>query len=146
MPLMQNYPALHPFALALLALFAKTSLTSIAQVVCRFRSGRYLNPEDAALVGRQSVASEAPLVQRFAYVWRNDVENLPLFLALALTYVLIGATAVSATWLFSGYVLIRYLHTIIYLRGMQPWRTVLYLSGLALCWVIAVGILVKILG
>lgn len=142
---MQHYPALQPFALALFALFLKTSVTSIAQVICRFRSGRYLMPEDAALVGRQAVASEAPLVQRFAYVWRNDVENLPLFLLLGFTYVLLGAARDSAGWLFGGYVLIRYLHTLIYLRGLQPWRTVLYLSGLAICWSIAVAILVKIL-
>lgn len=142
---MQNYPALQPFALALLALFLKTSVTSIAQVVSRFRSGRYLMPEDAALVGRQASTSEAPFVQRFAYVWRNDVENLPLFLLLAFSYVLLGAAREPASWLFGGYVLIRYLHTLIYLRGLQPWRTVLYLSGLALCWIIAGAILVKIL-
>lgn len=141
---MSDYPALQPFALALLALFFKTSVTSITQVLCRFRSGRYLMPEDAALVGKQSVASEAPFVQRFAYVWRNDVENLPLFLLLAFTYVLLGASRDTASWLFGSYVLIRYLHTLIYLRGLQPWRTVLYLSGLAICWIIAGAILVKI--
>ncbi len=146
MPLIQNYPALPAFALALLALFAKTSLTSIAQVVCRFRSGRFLMSEDAALVGRQTVASESALVQRFAYVWRNDVENLPLFLALALTYVFLGASAESASWLFASYVLIRYLHTLVYLRGLQPLRTILYLAGMAVCWVIAAKIIVKILG
>ena len=144
MPLIPHYPALQPFALALLALFLKTSLTSIAQVLSRYRSGRFLLPEDAALVGRQTVASESTLVQRVSYVWRNDLENLPLFLLLALTYVLLGAPRDSATWLFASYVVIRYLHTLIYLRGLQPWRTVLYLSGLALCWLIGIAILLKI--
>ena len=91
------------------------------------------------------VSSESFFVQRCANVWRNDVENLPLFLALALTYVLLGAKAESATWLFSAYVLIRYVHTIVYLRGLQPLRTMLYLSGMAVCWTIAAKIIVKIL-
>lgn len=142
---MTNYPALHPFALSLLALFTKTTLTSIVQVVSRFRSKRFLLPEDAALAGTQAVASESPFVQRCANVWRNDVENLPLFLLLALTYVLLGATSASAAWLFSGYVLIRYVHTLVYLRGIQPWRAVLYLSGMTVCWLIAAAIMVKLL-
>lgn len=142
---MTNYPALHIFALALLALLSKTTLTSMLQVISRFRSKRFLLPEDAALAGTTPVASESLLVQRCAYVWRNDVENLPLFLLLALTYVLLGAAPVPASWLFGGYVLIRYVHTLAYLRGIQPWRAVLYLSGMALCWLLAAAIAIKIL-
>lgn len=142
---MQNYPALPIFALSLLALFAKTTVTSVIQVVSRFGSKRFLLAEDARLVGTQVVSSESFFVQRCANVWRNDVENLPLFLALALTYVLLGAKAESATWLFFAYVLIRYVHTIVYLRGLQPLRTILYLSGMAVCWTIAAKIIVKIL-
>lgn len=142
---MQNYPALQIFALSLLALFAKTTLTSVLQIVSRFGSKRFLLAEDARFAGTQAASSESSFVQRCANVWRNDVENLPLFLALALTYVLLGATAESATWLFSAYVLIRYFHTVIYLRGLQPWRAILYLSGMAVCWIIAAKIIVKIL-
>ena len=143
---MQNYPALQLFALSLLALFVKTTLTSLLQIFRRFGSQRFLLPEDARLAGTQAVSSESFFVQRCANVWRNDVENLPLFLALALTYVLLGATRESVSWLFPSYVLIRYLHTIVYLRGLQPWRAILYLSGMVVCWIIAAKIIVKILG
>ena len=136
-----NFPALHSFVLALLALFLKASLLSALQIISRVRSGRYLLPEDAGMAGRRPVDAEADLVQRCARVWRNDVENLPLFLALALTYVLIGGNQATANWLFGSYVLIRYLHTAVYLRGLQPWRALLYLSGMLVCWIMVFSIL-----
>ncbi len=141
---MMAFPALYSFVLALLALFLKTSLLSALQVISRIRSRRYLLPEDAGMFGLRQVEAEAELVQRCARVWRNDVENLPLFLALALSYVLLGGDAYSANWLFGSYVLIRYLHTIVYLRGLQPWRAMLYLSGMVVCWMIAAGTLYHI--
>jgi glutathione S-transferase len=134
------YPALPAFAMALAALFLKTTLVSLSQVAARIRSRTVLLPEDAAMFGLRPKNAEAPFVQRCVHVWRNDVENLPLFLALALAYVLFGAAPASAQWLFGAYVLLRYAHTAAYLRGLQPWRALLYLAGLAVCWVIAVRI------
>ncbi len=142
---MHAYPALPAFALALVALFFKTTLTSVIQVVSRVMAGTFLIPEDAALMRKRAVAAEAPFVQRCANVWRNDVENLPLFLALALTYVLLGASLESARTLFATYVVLRYAHTAVYLRGLQPWRALLYLSGMAVCWVIAARIVMLML-
>jgi glutathione S-transferase len=134
------YPALPAFAMTLTALFLKTTLVSMSQIIGRIRSRTVLLPEDAALFGLRPKNAEAPFVQRCAHVWRNDVENLPLFIALALTYVLFGAAPESAQWLFGAYVLLRYAHTAAYLRGLQPWRALLYLAGLAVCWMIAVRI------
>lgn len=140
MTLTTTLPALPAFAWALFALFAKTSLTSVLQVVSRARAGVFPIPEDARLMRGQNAPSEAPFVQRCANVWRNDTENLPLFLALALAYVLLGASAASAQWLFGAYVLIRYAHTAVFLLGLQPWRALLYLSGMMVCWTIAIRV------
>ncbi|MCH8618071.1 MAPEG family protein [Undibacterium sp. TS12] len=141
---MIHLPALPSFVMALLALFLKTTLVSGLQIVTRVRSRRYLLPEDAGMAGLRPVEAEAELVQRCARVWRNDVENLPLFLALALSYVLLGGEPSSANWLFGSYVLIRYLHTAVYLRGLQPWRAMLYIAGMLVCWMIVLGILHQI--
>ena len=142
---MHAYPALSAFAITLVALFFKTTLTSVVQVISRVKAGTFLIPEDAALMGKGPVTAEAAFVQRCANVWRNDVENLPLFLALALTYVLLGASLESAQVLFAAYVVLRYTHTAVYLCGLQPWRAMLYLSGMAVCWVIAARIVVQAL-
>lgn len=138
---MSAYPALPVFILALVALFLKTTLTSVLQVTTRLRSRMFTIPEDAALMRVKVKQEEAAFVQRCASVWRNDVENLPLFLALALSYVLLGATPESAGTLFAAYVALRYAHTFAYLRGLQPWRALLYLGGMAVCWVLAAKIL-----
>jgi glutathione S-transferase len=137
---MNAYPALPVFALALVALFLKTTLTSLLQVSARLRSRMFTIPEDAALMRVKVNQQEAAFVQRCANVWRNDVENLPLFLALALSYVLLGGPADAAAPLFATYVALRYAHTLAYLRGLQPWRALLYLGGMAVCWVLAARI------
>ncbi|MFC7517706.1 MAPEG family protein [Herbaspirillum sp. GCM10030257] len=139
--MMSEYPALPAFALALVALFLKTTMTSLLQVAVRFRTRSFSAPEDAKWAGVPLASVEANLVQRCNSVWRNDVENLPLFLALALSYVLLGATLASASKLFAVYVALRYLHTAVYLRGLQPWRAIFYLGGIAVCCVIAVQII-----
>lgn len=135
---MSEYPALPAFSVALIALFLKTTMTSALQVANRFSTRSFSAPEDARWAGVEGRATEAPLVQRCSSVWRNDMENLPLFLALALSYVMLGASLESASLLFAAYVALRYLHTVAYLRGMQPWRALFYLAGMLVCWVIAV--------
>ena len=142
---MLDYPAFPAFATALVALFLKTSLTSALQVASRFRSRMFTVPEDAALLGIPPRLEESAFVRRCGNVWRNDAENLPLFLALALAYVLAGATPEDAGALFAAYVVLRYAHTIVYLRGLQPWRMVAYLLGMLVCWIIAARVALQLI-
>lgn len=132
-------PALPAFVLALTALLLKATVLSLVQVVARARSRAFLTPEDARLFRVAPAALEAPFVVRCGNVWRNDVENIPLFLAAALAFTLLGGDARSAAWLFGSYVAIRILHTAIYLRGLQPWRAVAYLTSMAVLWAITLN-------
>lgn len=141
---MQAYPALPAFAFALTALFLKTTLTTLLQIAARFRTLSFILPEDAAMMRMRPKEEEAPLVQRCAGIWRNDLENLPLFLALAFAYVLAGAPAATAAWLFGAYVVLRYLHTLAYLFRLQPWRALAFFGGLGICWTIAVKLLLQL--
>ena len=131
------WPALPAFTFALVALFAKTTLTSALQVASRLRAGVFPIAEDARLMHKPPARDEADFVRRCANVWRNDIENLPLFIALAMAYTLLGAPAAAAQGLFGTYVLLRYAHTLVFLRGLQPWRAIAYLASMAICWVIA---------
>lgn len=142
---MSTYPAWPAFVCALLALFLKTTATSVLQVASRVRARSFLLPEDAAMLRVRPVPEEAVLVRRCAAVWRNDVENLPLFLALAFSWTLSGAGASEAWLLFGLYVGLRWLHTGAYLAGLQPWRAILYLGGLGVCWTIAVRLAWRVL-
>lgn len=131
---MTAYPALPILVLALTALLFKSTLLSAIQVVSRARARTFLVAEDARLIRTTVTDREAPFVVRCGNVWRNDLENIPFFLMAALTFALLGGAASAAAWWFGGFVAVRYLHTAIYLGGLQPARTIAYLTGLALTW------------
>jgi len=135
---MNTLPALPAFAAALSVLLLKATLLSTVQVVARARSREFASPEDARLFGVAPAIQETSFVARCGNVWRNDVENIPLFLAAALAFTLLGGDARSAAWLFGGYVAIRVVHTAVYLRGLQPWRAVAYLTSLVMLWTIVI--------
>lgn len=135
---MNTLPALPAFVVALSVLLLKATLLSAIQVAARARSREFTTPEDARLFGVAPAIRETPFVIRCGNVWRNDVENVPLFLAAALAFTLLGGDARSATWLFGSYVAIRILHTAVYLRGLQPWRAIAYLTSLAVLWTVII--------
>ena len=81
---MNTLPALPAFAAALSVLLLKATLLSALQVVARVRSREFTSPEDARLFGVAPAIRETSFVTRCGGIWRNDVENIPLFLAAAL--------------------------------------------------------------
>jgi len=79
-------------------------------------------------------------------VWRNDLENIPIFLFLGLIYVLAGGPAGPAAIYFTVFTVARILHTITYLRGMQPWRTISYTVGGLATLALAIHVLILAFG
>lgn len=136
---MLAYPALPVLVLALAALLLKATLLSFVQVVARLKARTFLVPEDAKLMHVLVSDREHAFVVRCGNVWRNDLENIPYFLVAALTFAVLGGTASTAGWLFGGFVAVRYLHTAVYLRGLQPWRALAFLTGLTLTWAVVVA-------
>ena len=108
---------------------------SAIQAYARFKYKSFVNPEDAIVFGRMLKAqisaqqNEHPLVFRAALCWRNDLENIPLFMILSLGYVLIGGSPIWALTYFSVFVFARFLHTFCYMTMAQPWRTLAYELG-----------------
>ncbi|WP_205527325.1 MAPEG family protein [Solimonas sp. K1W22B-7] len=121
---------LHWYALSAVVLFLKMFGISLYQGYCRIGRQQFKNPEDAAFVHRAPATEELPQVQRAARAWLNDVENIPIFLALGIAYVQLGLSAAAAPWLFGLFTLARIAHTLCYLAGLQPWRTVAYSVGI----------------
>lgn len=87
-------------------------------------------------MGTSMAQAEAPLAQRCASVWRNDLENIPLFLFAALIFTVLGGSENLAAWLFGTYIVARYLHTVSYLLGRQPWRALCYLASVGTTWTV----------
>jgi prostaglandin-E synthase 1 len=91
----------------------------------------YVNPEDARFGGPdiQATPEEKPEVARALRIQRNDLENIPLFFAIGLVYVLSGASAFGAAVYCWTFTLARIGHTVAYVRGMQPARALLFGVG-----------------
>jgi uncharacterized MAPEG superfamily protein len=123
MPLMRLY------ALTTIVLALKMFAISIAQGRARTKANAFANPEDAALFHGATVPQEVIGVQRAAKAWMNDLENIPIFLILALIYAIAGLSANMFIVYCGVFTLARILHTFFYLNAMQPGRTIAYTIG-----------------
>ena len=89
------------------------------------------NAEDASTVakGAKLVEEEPPEVARVLRAQRNADVNIMPFLVLGLLYVINGASPRAAWILFGGFTVARLAHTVAYLNGKQPWRTIFFVLG-----------------
>jgi len=82
---------LDAFGIAAVALFFKMFAVAFFQAHLRSKHDAFARPEDAETYGSGDVADEdLPAVDRAQRTLRNDVENIPIFLALAGCYVAMG--------------------------------------------------------
>lgn len=134
------------YALITVILFFKMSANSVVQGIGRVSSRTFVTPEDASFFAQTAPApDEAPIVKRAAMVWRNDLENIPIFLFLGLIYVTLGCWPAGAFIYFTIFVLARILHTIVYLNGLQPLRTIFFTVGTTVCFILSIHILLAVL-
>lgn len=126
-------PAFRTYAVCVALLVIKMIASAAYTASQRARVKGYVNPEDAAVAGGTELAAseiEQPEVARALRIQRNDLENIPLFFAIGLVYALLGASSFGATVYFWVFTMARILHTLAYIRNMQPAR--------AICWGIGV--------
>jgi prostaglandin-E synthase 1 len=80
-------------------------------------------PEDAKPGGDPYRDDVAPEVARLIRAHRNALENIPLALIAGLVYVLVGASPTMVLVLMGINMVFRWLHSVFYLKAIQPWRT-----------------------
>jgi prostaglandin-E synthase 1 len=98
------------------------------------RSGnkKYLNPEDNKVSFKDATiveGAEHPEVARIQRAHRNLLESLPLFFALGLISVLAGANPVGIKAALITFTAARVLHSLVYIKELQPFRTMTYAIG-----------------
>lgn len=125
------------YGLTAIALFLKMFATVLVQAYGRFKSTSFDNPEDSAFVakifGKQDAASTAnDLVRRAQNTLRNDGENIPIFLFLAMTYVQLDCWETGVLIYFPLFVAARIIHGVAYINGIQPLRNIVYLAGVGI--------------
>jgi len=137
-------PLLKMYALTAVILTFKMFAVSIVQGRGRVGTKIFTVPEDATLFGGKLEAQEAPVVQRASNCWRNDLENIPMFLILAGIYVLAGLSARSFTIYCLTFLVMRILHTFFYLNAVQPWRTIAFTIGVLAMFAMAIHLLIEV--
>lgn len=125
-------------------LYLKMLFNSFTQGYLRVKNKHFVNPEDASIFGRIFKTNatdsevEAPLIDRASRCWRNDLENIPMFLIISIGYVLAGGRAKWGLIYFSVFTGARIFHTICYMMQIQPWRNLSYVLGVVTTITIAV--------
>lgn len=98
----------------------------------RMRTKSFTNPEDAKDKTVKIPDVEHPDVARVNRAHRNALENVPIFWAIGFIFVLAGATALEAKAYFITFTAARIIHSIVHVKGIQPWRSIAYGIG-SLC-------------
>jgi glutathione S-transferase len=117
------------YTITAIVLTFKMVAISLAQGRARVAAGIFVNAEDALTFSGKEAPEEAPAVQRAARAWRNDLENIPIFLILALIYVSAGLADTPFIIYCLVFMACRIGHTICYLNAIQPARTILFTVG-----------------
>lgn len=93
----------------------------------------FANHEDQSVFPKgaeYNQGNDHPDVLRAMRAHRNLVESLLPFSLLGMIYVLSGASMLGAEICMGAFTVARVLHTIVYLKEMQPWRTVTFAVGI----------------
>ncbi len=112
-------------SMELLLLGAMTAAT-------RAKHQGFLNPEDRSVSKKDAEfvdGAEHPDTARVQRAHRNLLESAPIFFAIGLIAVLIGASPLGVTICCGVFTAARVLHAIVYIRGLQPWRTIFFAIG-----------------
>lgn len=88
-----------------------------------------MNQEDAIRFGASLAEIDPPKVARVLRAHRNAEASVYPFLFLGLVLVLAGGTAATGMVIFGIFTGSRLLHSIFYLAGKQPRRTVFFTVG-----------------
>lgn len=124
-----NNEAFHSYAVCSAILAIKMLFTGNYTSIQRMRNKAFVNDEDATAFGGTAAPTEHPAVAHALRIQRNDLENIPLFFAIGLIFVLSGANPHAAWWYCWTFTFARLAHWVAYLNHLQPWRAICYFLG-----------------
>jgi prostaglandin-E synthase 1 len=123
-------PVFSAYTLTCLVLSLNLLMLWVSSGAIRARGGVAINPEDGARYGVPVSELDPPAVARLLRAHRNGEATIYPFLLLGLVYVLAGGRAGIAIPIFAIFVFARIAHSIVYLKAMQPWRTIAFAVSL----------------
>jgi len=123
-------------ALSLYALFATVLALHLLALALwtgtvRVMRKQFVNPEDAKLNKGESTEADHPDVQRVKRAHQNALENALPFFVVAYLYAGVAPSKNAALIYFGTFTAARLLHSVFYLWGRQPFRTLMFALGVA---------------
>ena len=138
-------PVVRLFAVVYLFLALKIALVGGYTSVLRLRRKVFATPEDYRLQGLAPRASVDEDIERVRRAHQNDLENILPFFIVGLFFLMTHPSMLAARIYGIGYLLARTLHSIFYIRSMQPHRTIAFTAGGVLTLAMLVQTLVAVL-
>ncbi len=126
---MPDIPHFKIYALTSAILCLHLLLLAAITGTVRTKAKKYVNPEDASALKGKLVEVDVDPVMRVKRAHLNAVENAVPYFVLGFLYLAVGATKQGAVVYMWTYTASRLLHSVFYLRGKQPWRTISYAVG-----------------
>lgn len=124
------HPAFVAYAITCLILCLNLLILWISSGASRAKGGVAINAEDGARYGVAVSESDPPNVARILRAHRNAEATIYPFLLLGLLFLLSEGSAAFAIPVFAIFVVARLVHSIAYLKGLQPWRTIAFAASL----------------
>lgn len=125
-------PAVRLFGVTYLILVLKMVAVGGYTSYLRIRSNWYATPEDYEFQGVSPRSGVNEAVERARRAHQNDLENILPFFGVGFLYALTAPSLTAARIYFVGYATARVLHSVFYLGGRQPHRTVAFSVALLL--------------
>jgi len=126
-----NLPALQPYVASAIVLTLNAIGLANATALTRAKADEVINPEDAPRTKKANVVYEGgnDMTARYRRAHRNALENTPFFMITALLLTMMGTSATVGGIVFGGYAVARVLHSVCYVKGVQPFRTIFFVLG-----------------
>jgi uncharacterized MAPEG superfamily protein len=138
-------PVVRLFAVVYLILVLKIALVGGYTSILRLRRKVFATPEDYRLQGLAPRATVDEEIERVRRAHQNDLENILPFFVVGFFFLMTHPSMLAAQIYGIGYLVARTLHSIFYIRSMQPHRTIAFTAGSVLTLAMLVQTLVAVL-
>jgi uncharacterized MAPEG superfamily protein len=126
---MLGTPAMQLYALFSTVVAVHLLLLASWTGAVRFKHKSYVNPEDAKLNKGEQVEVDHPDVLRVKRAHQNAIENAIPFFAVGFLYAAVAPSKNAALIYFATFTTARVLHSLFYLFGRQPFRSLMFAVG-----------------
>ena len=138
-------PALRLFGIVSLVLVLKMGAVGLYTSTLRIGRKVFATPEDYTLQGMPAAVVSDPDIERVRRAHQNDLENILPFFVVGFFFALTHPPWLAAEILYFGFAVARILHSVFYIRSMQPHRTIAFTAGSLLNGVMLLWTLVALL-